>query len=75
MCSLCMGCGLTLTCFPFLLKGIACHFSIGGAGDLLSLLVLVPEIDFFKVELIKVGIVQGSLVDCGGFAEICHFFG
>ena len=60
---------LTLTSFPFLLKEISCHSSIGGAGDLSALSVLVPEIDFFKVELIEVGIVQESLVDCGGFAD------
>ena len=58
---------MTLTSFPFLLKEISCHSSIGGSGDLS---VFVPEIDFFKVELIAVGIVQESLVDCGGFADM-----
>ena len=30
---------------------------------------LVPEIDFFKVELFEIGILLKSLVDYGGFAD------
>ena len=31
---------------------------------------LVPEIDFFKVELFEIEIVLKSLVDCRGFADM-----
>ena len=57
------------TSFPFLLKEISYHYLIGRAGNLSALSVLVPEIDFFKVELIEIGIVLKSLVDCWGFAD------
>ena len=55
-----------LTSFPFLLEEISYHWSIGRAGDLS---VLVPGIDFLKVELFEIGIVLESLVDCGGFGD------
>ena len=32
--------------------------------------VLIPSVDFLEVESSEVAIVQGSLVDCGGFADM-----
>ena len=38
-------------------------------GDAVEISVLVPGVDFLKLELPGIEIVVGSLVDCEGFAD------